>query len=661
MDIPSYFCTIRHPSQARPSAIPTFVTSSRDDVQQLMARGHGCTVIASTSSISPLLSTIYFAWSGFRPVNTQSFSFAERMPVGFTSTTRRPALFVFRNRGVTDPASDSQSVLWGVDNLPHSGTSNNQILSDLGNTMERMVTMSEDEFSKLVLLPGAHALHPTDVVDERRRQALSPRTPANPVGSASAPPLHDDYGNVPHSGPVPPIEEVCKMLADRDREGMLFSRMRSLLFRSQLDAYDRDSKMVFDLKTRATNPIRLDVGNYRRHLDYMLLVPTGELFSFERERFDLARAAFLKYGFQCRIGAMGGVMVAYHNTEQIFGFEFIPLAVMDEYVYGSAALADRAFEVTTYVAERVLTYVQQRFPDAACVRIGASANEQTGTLEFFLEVVDLVKSERFVRELPPNAAVAHSLHRQSKESSRQFLSTRTDNESSASQFLDTYPDLGDPSRWVLLLDQLKTSEIVRRLKSFGQDVTGSRAELLSRLENYVGSHLRTSAAMPSQHYESLVQRGLLHKLEVSFQRLQDEKPVIGPLDANCDLSGLRTTMTLRDVTPSLDTAKLSREYQRFLSPGSSAQSLAQSRRRGSSSRRTEPDIDVDVQVHDDHLPNDELANSAVMDAADTSRLTQDESDPTFMDPQDSADAAEQASAAATADAETAADEQVALQ
>jgi len=185
--------------------------------------------------------------------------------------------------------------------------------------------------------------------------------------------------------------------------------------------------------------------------------------------------------------------------------------------------------------------------------------------------------------------------------------------------------------------------------------------LVSRLENYVGSHLRTSAAMPSQHYESLVQRGLLHKLEVSFQRLQDEKPVIGPLDANCDLSGLRTTMTLRDVTPSLDTAKLSREYQRFLSPGSSAQSLAQSRRRGSSSRRTEPDIDVDVQVHDDHLPNDELANSAVMDAADTSRLTQDESDPTFMDPQDSADAAEQASAAATADAETAADEQVALQ
>jgi hypothetical protein len=98
--IPPYYYTIRHPSQSRPSSIPAFVTASRDEVQQLIARGHGCSIIASTSSISPLLSAIYFVWSGFRPVNTQSFSFAERMPVQFTSTTRRPAVLLLRNRSI---------------------------------------------------------------------------------------------------------------------------------------------------------------------------------------------------------------------------------------------------------------------------------------------------------------------------------------------------------------------------------------------------------------------------------------------------------------------------------------------------------------------------------------------------------------------------------
>ncbi len=50
----------------------------------------------------------------------------------------------------------------------------------------------------------------------------------------------------------------------------------------------------------------------------------------------MARSAFLKFSLQCRIGHMNGVVVAYHNTQQVFGLEYIPLEEMDRITFGSA-------------------------------------------------------------------------------------------------------------------------------------------------------------------------------------------------------------------------------------------------------------------------------------------------------------------------------------
>ena len=41
--------------------------------------------------------------------------------------------------------------------------------------------------------------------------------------------------------------------------------------------------------------------------------------------FDLIKSAMLKFTMQVRIGMMDGIFVAYHNTDRIFGFQYLPL------------------------------------------------------------------------------------------------------------------------------------------------------------------------------------------------------------------------------------------------------------------------------------------------------------------------------------------------
>jgi hypothetical protein len=108
--------------------------------------------------------------------------------------------------------------------------------------------------------------------------------------------------------------------ASADFEPAMFFKVGEMLFRAQLDAFDpklKGKRKVFDLKTRATLPIRMDVANYQKYIGYKVVQDKGILHSYEREIFDMARSAFLKYSLQCRIGLMHGIMVAYHNTKEV--------------------------------------------------------------------------------------------------------------------------------------------------------------------------------------------------------------------------------------------------------------------------------------------------------------------------------------------------------
>ncbi len=133
--------------------------------------------------------------------------------------------------------------------------------------------------------------------------------------------------------------------------------------RSQLDCHDdRLPRKTFDLKTRASIGIRNDRANYVEGSGYQIRRATGVLESFEREYFDMIRAAFLKYNFQARIGHMDGIFVAYHTTSTIFGFQYIPVEEMNERLFGSQEMADQAFKLSLGMMEAVLEAATSMFP-----------------------------------------------------------------------------------------------------------------------------------------------------------------------------------------------------------------------------------------------------------------------------------------------------------
>jgi hypothetical protein len=76
-----------------------------------------------------------------------------------------------------------------------------------------------------------------------------------------------------------------------------------------------------------------------------------------------ADSVLILISFQARIGNMDGVLVAYHNTSRIFGFQYIPLAEMDARLFGDASRGERVFNKCVSLLEEVLVEAIACFPD----------------------------------------------------------------------------------------------------------------------------------------------------------------------------------------------------------------------------------------------------------------------------------------------------------
>ena len=60
---------------------------------------------------------------------------------------------------------------------------------------------------------------------------------------------------------------------------------------------------------------------------------------------------------------MDGVIVAYHNTEQMFGFQYIPIQEIDECLFGPyEGVGDRVFNKCVRVLEEVSEAIVGLFP-----------------------------------------------------------------------------------------------------------------------------------------------------------------------------------------------------------------------------------------------------------------------------------------------------------
>jgi hypothetical protein len=292
-----YLSKIHQPRELNLRALPPFTPASRDARLRLLAVEHQTPFSSSTSSISPIFAQLVHFVTRFRPLNLFSLSgpFAG-MTHQSTRITTQP--IVFHIRPVESGyAVDSHSLDLDV-------TPNNLVLIDLGKSLEAMLTMPQTDFENLLVK------RPTDDA-----KAVEPR-------------------DVFH-----------------------YLKVGGMLLRAQLDCADDalpGPNKTFDIKTRATIAVRRDCGNYRRHTGYRISRLLGEYHSYEREYYDMARSAFLKYNMQVRIGRMNGVFVAFHNTQEMFGFEYLPQEDLDECLYGSTALGDRTFELVCQLTETML-------------------------------------------------------------------------------------------------------------------------------------------------------------------------------------------------------------------------------------------------------------------------------------------------------------------
>ncbi|KAL1917937.1 uncharacterized protein VTP21DRAFT_3771 [Calcarisporiella thermophila] len=320
-----YLRYILPPSEFDYDALAPYITSSKDKILENLAREHQKRYIGSTSSMTHVLSHFYYLISSWRPIDTSclSMAFADQ-PNGFTGAMKAPATIYLRNRQGVYAIDADKSV-----DIPDG------ILSVLGKSMEKMLTLSPEEFDKY-------------------RKGNTWR-------------LREDEKSKP--------------------EAYHYATVENFLLRSQLDCMDdRLPNKVFDLKTRAAISIRLDQLNYMNNIGYQINRSHGLFESFEREYYDMMRSAMLKYSLQVRIGSMDGIFVAYHNTAKIFGFQYISLDEMDARLFGNSVLGEESFLISLKLLRHVLDTVTERFPGKT-LRLGFETSKRSQNLNIFAEVV----------------------------------------------------------------------------------------------------------------------------------------------------------------------------------------------------------------------------------------------------------------------------------
>ena len=291
------------------SALKAYVTSSDDEALKQIAENQGKRYVGSSSSMTSILAHFHFLLSQWRMIGTNMLSneFPKSASKSFTLIQKAPiAVFLKWRDGTYAIDADKQYA-------------NANILMMLGKSMEKLLTMRKDDF-------------------ERYRRS---------------------------NGHEVPVEE-------RDGpESYHYSTMGDFLMRSQLDAYDArlPGTGMFDLKTRAVVSVRMDAQEVEKGMGYEIKTRQGAWESYEREYYDMIRTAMLKYSLQVRMGRMDGIFVAYHNTQRIFGFQYISLAEMDAALHGQwdTTLGDQEFKVSLDLLNKVLDGATKKYPEQVCL------------------------------------------------------------------------------------------------------------------------------------------------------------------------------------------------------------------------------------------------------------------------------------------------------
>ncbi|EAW08649.1 uncharacterized protein ACLA_095820 [Aspergillus clavatus NRRL 1] len=310
-------------------ALKEYITSSRDEILRGIAAKEKKKYVGSSSSMTSVLSHFHYLLSSWRPINASTLSqgFPDKLRT-FTRLLRAPSAMFLRY----------QDGVYAIDADKEFDSAN--ILMNLGKSLEKLLTLPKEDF-------------------ERYR-----RTSTNKISA-------EEESAIP--------------------EAYHYSTTGDFVMRSQLDAYDPrlPGTGMFDLKTRAVVSIRMDVRNFEHGLGYEIRRRFGTYESYEREYFDMIRAAFLKYSLQVRVGRMDGIFVAFHNIERIFGFQYVSLPEMDEALHGQSdtSLGDAEFQLSIALWNKVLDKATAKFPKKSLRFHFETRDAQTPFMYIFAEPV----------------------------------------------------------------------------------------------------------------------------------------------------------------------------------------------------------------------------------------------------------------------------------
>lgn len=286
------------------NSVSNFTTPSQDPVLSEVAKSSNKKYKGSTSSMTGVLKHFHFLLSSWRDINTSMLSKA--FPAKFSSFTklsRAPdSVFLRYKDGAYSIDADKE----------FDGAN---VLSLMGRYMERLFTTDKETFMKHKI-GNSHNLAQNEAAD---------------------------------------------------REAYHYSTLGNIVIRSQLDAYDPrlPGTGMFDLKTRAVVPIRMDTQDYQHGTNYEIRTLRGEYESFEREYYDMIRSTMLKYSLQARMGRMDGIFVAFHNIARIFGFQYISLNEMDLALHGSSdrSIGNQEFLLSLNLLNKAFDKATERYPE----------------------------------------------------------------------------------------------------------------------------------------------------------------------------------------------------------------------------------------------------------------------------------------------------------
>ncbi|KAI1106063.1 Pet127-domain-containing protein [Jackrogersella minutella] len=286
------------------NALKQYVTSSKDSNLIRIAKENNKRYTGSTSSMTSMLSHFHYLLSSWRQINSSMLSRTfEPDSVRFTSIMRGPAAVFLNWKDGT----------YAIDADKEFDTAN--ILSMLGKSMEKLLTLTKEEYERYRHINS-------DQITEEERNA---------------------------------------------EEAFHYTGFGDFMMRSQLDAYDPrvPGSGMFDLKTRAVISIRMDAKGFHKGLGYEIRNRIGQWESFEREYYDMIRSAFLKYSLQVRMGRMDGIFVAFHNTQRIFGFQYIPLSEMDLALHGTSdtTLGNKEYHLSLALLNDILDRATKKYPE----------------------------------------------------------------------------------------------------------------------------------------------------------------------------------------------------------------------------------------------------------------------------------------------------------